>query len=381
MLESKYDVTIIGGGPSGSTCGFLLSKQGLRVAIIDKARFPREKLCGGLLTLKTLRIVEQLFHETKHSLTRNKIINFQSYTQEGFFRNRRLSRNSTNFPFCFVDRRVYDNYLLKKAKKAGADVLEGETPFINHATNTIMISNGRTWKTKYIIGADGANSKTRRSLFAEPQHFSSWRKNLATALEVYIEKRDLPESVNSLKIFFGFINWGYCWIFPNSDRIVVGLGGLNRKNGKNFVACFQDFLHSMGLAGQKTSVIRGHPVPYGNFLETPVCGKTLLVGDAAGFVDPILGEGIFYAHKTAQLASAAIIADMQKTKNLQTAYQELLNDSVLPQLKAAIALRRIIFNRFNTYSQFIAVQILLNLFNEKMMRMIHEENSYRWFKN
>ena len=122
--NNTYDVVIIGGGPAGSTSGYLLSKAGLKVIIIDKARFPRQKLCGGLLTQKTAQLINSLFHETVNSLRKKEIINFESSYYEVFFRNRCIAKiHHRSMPFYYVDRSVYDNFFLQKAKEEDANTI------------------------------------------------------------------------------------------------------------------------------------------------------------------------------------------------------------------------------------------------------------------
>ena len=381
--NNTYDVVIIGGGPAGSTSGYLLSKAGLKVIIIDKARFPRQKLCGGLLTQKTAQLINSLFHETVDSLRKKEIINFESSYYEVFFRNRCIAKiHHRSMPFYYVDRSVYDNFFLQKAKEEDAEILEGEIAVsTDYRKNEIVTSSGKTLRSKYIIGADGVYSRVRRELFFERRNSDLWQRGLATAFEIFVERkkvRNAPDSYS--RIFYGIVKWGYAWVFPNKDRIVIGLGGLNIKNGKEMLNSFREFLSSLGLSNCSEIRVQGHAVPYGNFLKNPVRESTLLVGDAAGFADPLLGEGIYYAHKSAQLASLAIIQEIREGKNVGTTYRRKLGEQVYPQLMGAKRLRRLLFSEFNSCSKYITLQVLLRLFNEKIVKMIHDEESYSRFK-
>ena len=381
--NNTYDVVIIGGGPAGSTSGYLLSKAGLKVIIIDKARFPRQKLCGGLLTQKTAQLINSLFHETVDSLRKKEIINFESSYYEVFFRNRCIAKiHHRSMPFYYVDRSVYDNFFLQKAKEEDAEILEGEIAVsTDYRKNEIVTSSGKTLRSKYIIGADGVYSRVRRELFFERRDPDLWRRGLASAFEVFVERkkvRNAPDSYS--RIYYGIVKWGYAWVFPNKDRVIIGLGGLNVKNWKKMLSSFRKFLSSLGLSNCSEIQVQGHAVPYGNFLKNPMQESTLLVGDAAGFADPLLGEGIYYAHKSAQLASLAIIQEIRERKNVGTTYRKKLGEQVYPQLRGAKRLRRLLFSEFNSCSKYITLQVVLRLFNEKIVKMIHDEESYSRFK-
>ena len=377
--NSTYDVVIVGGGPSGSTSGYLLSKAGLNVAIVDKARFPRQKLCAGVLTQKTAQLIDSLFHETVYSLRKKKVIDFESGFYKVFFRNRCIAKiHHEDTPFYYVNRTIYDNFFLQKAKEAGAEVLEGERVVsADYRKNEIVTSSGITLRSKYIIGADGIYSRVRRELLFKRRTPDFWRRGLASAFEVFIERKKLKNADYNSRIFYGIVKWGYTWVFPNKDRVIIGLGGLNVKNGKELLSSFRQFLSSLGLSNfSETLVPKGHAVPYGNFLKNPVQGSTLLVGDAAGFADPLLGEGIYYAHKSAYLASLAIVKEMREGKNAGTTYRKKLEEQVYPQLMGAERLRSLLFSEIDSATHYIGAQVALKLFHKRIIKMIHDEVSY-----
>jgi len=380
--NDTYDVVIVGGGPAGSTSGYILSKAGLKVIIVDKARFPRQKLCAGLLTQKTMRLICSLFNETVCSLLEKGIIDFESDYFEVFFRNRRMAKvHHKSLPFYCVNRSLYDNFSLQKAKGEGAEVIEGETAIsTDYRKNEVVTSGGKTLRSKYIIGADGVYSRVRKEVFFESQNSDLWQRDLATAFELVVERKNVRNADYFPKIFYGYVKWGYAWLFPNKDRLKIGLGGLNVKNRKTLLSSFRAFLSALGLSYCAEKRIQGHAVPYGNFLENPVRESTLLVGDAAGFADPLLGEGIYYAHKSAQLASFAIIQEKVEGKNPGITYRKELGEHIYPQLIGAKNLRGILFSKFNSCSQYIALQVALGLFNERIVRIFQNEGSYSMFK-
>lgn len=380
--NGAYDVVIVGGGPSGSTSGYILSKAGLKVVIVDKARFPRQKLCAGLITQKTIRLICSLFSETVDSLLKREVINFETNYFEVFFRNRCIAKvHHDSMPFYCVDRSVYDNFFLQKAREEGAEILEGETAVsTDYRKNEVMTSSGKTLRSKHIIGADGVYSRVRKEVFFERQKSDLWQRNLATAFEVLVERDRVRNAEDYSKIFYGYVKWGYAWLFPNKDRVKIGLGGLNVKNGKVLLFLFRRFLSSLGLSNYSETRVQGHAVPYGNFLENPVRESTLLVGDAAGFADPLLGEGIYYAHKSAQLASLAIIQETVEGKNAGIIYRKKLGEQVYPQLVGAKNLRRLLFCDFNSCSQYLCLQVALRLFHDRIVRIVQNEESYSMFR-
>jgi geranylgeranyl reductase family protein len=379
--RSDYDVVIVGGGPGGSTTAYLLSKFGFQVLIIDKENFPRPKLCGGLLTQKTFRVLNRVFGETESSLADKNILNFSADHYEIFYKDKPLVKKHSDIPFLFVERRIYDSFLLEKAREAGVEIIEGEkVKAVDFSTTEVVTSTGKRFSSRFIVGADGVNSVIRKELFSAGRvDAHEWGRNLATGLEVFVNRDETTKAIDHPTLFFGFVRWGYSWVFPNRDVIVVGSGGLNAANNGDFLKSFHNFLSFLNLNQERVSRIAGHPIPYGNFLRKPVSENFLLVGDAAGFVDPITGEGIFYAQRSAELAAWAIRECAHNNRNLETSYLHLLHRHIYPELVYASKIRLPIFTIFERFHYYPA-KILLNMTNTKAIELVHGIRTYKGFK-
>ncbi len=384
---TNYDVIIVGGGPAGSTAGYLLSKSGLKALIIDKSTFPRQKLCAGCITNKTIRLLGRVFGESVSSLKKENIINFESNYYEIFFKNNLVDKKGINIPFHFVDRYSYDNFLLRKAQQAGTEVIEGEgVVFFDITKSAITTSAGKKITARFIIGADGITSTIRRSFPKDHFDHTVWKNNLATGLEIFINRSDLQQTINHPILHFDYISYGYSWVFPNRDKLIIGTGGLNQKNKKQFIISFHKFLSVLNIGDFKTDKIRGYAFPYGNFLLEPVFRNVILVGDAAGFADPLLGEGIFYAQRSAELASEAILKAMETNNNLETAqgqiattYVQSLQKHIYPEFIYAKKIRNFIFKHFNKLHYF-PLRIMMKILGRKPAESVNGIRSYKWFR-
>ncbi|MDO8283350.1 MAG: geranylgeranyl reductase family protein [Thermodesulfovibrionia bacterium] len=371
----KYDVIIAGGGPAGSTAGYILAKAGLSVLLIDKSVFPRKKLCAGLITHKTVRLLKRVFNETTDSLKEIGAINFESDRYEILHRNESLAKNRFAIPYYFVERFIYDDFLLNKAKSAGVVTAEGEgVTHCDLSLNEVTTDSGRTLKAKFIIGADGVHSSVRKGFPHERFNKDSWQYDLGTAIEITVDRSDINFEVDHPMVFFGFADYGYAWIFPNRERLVIGICGLNRKNKKKgFVKSFHDFLSEIGMDELKKESVKGYPLPFGNFLLKPFFGNALLTGDAAGFADPIFGEGIFYAQRSGELAARAIIQSVNEGTDAWSAYHALLQKHILPEMISAKRHHWFFYNRLQ--KQFL--KIVFNKFANSASETVHGIRSHR----
>ena len=373
-MNKYYDAIIIGAGPAGSTAGYLLSKFGLKVLLIDKSKFPRQKLCGGLLTFKTYELVKRIFSLSNNDF--NKLISFSSKTFRLYYKDNLIFKGKSKNPFYFVERDKYDLFFVEKAKQQGAKVVDGEHVVnFKPSSNEIVTSSQKRYKAEFIIGADGVNSVIRKNIPIFDHQ--KWKNDLAIAMEVFVNDLDIREP----HIYLGVVDIGYGWIFPNRNKVIVGLGGLMKNERENFVKKFREFLNKFGL--KDSDKIKGHLVPYGNFIENPIYGNTILIGDAAGFVDPLLGEGIFYAHRSGELAAWSIYFHLKENQDLGYVYGKLLRKYLLPQLKYAKKVRKIFFKMAFAF-QYFPFQLFLKLFQDQMMDVVHGTKFYnplkRWEK-
>jgi len=279
----KYDAVVIGGGPSGSAAAYTLAKKGKKVLIIDKDKFPRQKLCGGMMTEKDIKLLKKIFGQ----ISFKNIIDSTFSTYEIYHKNFGLlnSYTSTKDKIYLVNRKIFDNYLLQKALKLGCDFKQKN------------ITNIKQIKAALIIGADGANSIVRRA-FKEKIN----NKNYALALEIEVDKKDVLV-VKYPRIYFGYINHGYAWVFPRHDKMVIGIGATTSRNKENIRSLFIKFLKDVLIVDHKKYQIYGHPIPAQNYVKNPVQANLRLVGDAAGFIEPLTGEGIYFALNSGYLAA------------------------------------------------------------------------------
>lgn len=379
MGKATYDALIVGAGPAGSTAAFILASRGLKVALLDRRDFPRPKLCGGLLTWKTIRFLEAVFHITPRTLAAKGALRHATREYGVFDRCRREVRRRIDHPFHLVDRESYDHLLLQHAVSAGADFRPGSAVASVDLTQCeLSAPNGENWTGRFIIGADGVNSRVRRALLQARKITEPRNPGPAAALECTI-----PHSHGACPdhpaIFYGFVPWGYAWSFPGNQDQVLGIAALKSKAGRHIAAGFRDFVASLGLKYTNSIRARSHAIPYGNYLETPGHSSVLLVGDAAGLADPFLGEGIYYAHRSAQLAAHAVLENRSQPDSAIDRYRESYRRIIYPELQYARAGRQIVFSLPPRF-YFPVLTTMLRLMPKVCEETIHGQRTFRWFR-
>lgn len=341
-------VVVVGCGPAGSTAAYVLADAGLSVVAIDRYEFPRPKLCGGLITRKTVELIDEVYGCVKE-LTRNeKIFKSTSSGYKLFYRNKQLCDCTCDYPFYFVNRSSYDNYFLEQAKAKGATVLEGtKVRDVNLGEGRVETSDGKFINCDLIIAADGANSLIRKKL--ERTNLSlkkKWAENLAIAVECIVPQDELRERIDVPHVYFGYTQWGYAWAFPHGHDVVLGIGSLIKRSGSRIKRQFNEFLDQLGIPVNLRSNLKGHPVPYGYHLPNPTEERCLLVGDAAGFVDSLYGEGIFFSHYSGYLAAKSILLHCDNNTRAKEEYVRLVCSHIQPYLKKRKKQRQKLFRSF-----------------------------------
>ncbi len=295
----KCNVLVVGGGPSGSFASSLLSKAGLDVCLIDRSSFPRDKICGGLITQKAHALI--LAH-----MPDLKIVSSQIDGIAVFHKNDLVLSLTALSPLKLVWRYQFDNALLNESIHNGTKALLGQSIIAyDFDIKTILLENHTEIHYDFLIGADGVFSTVRQKM-GLPKNLAGFCADLQMP---YPSEEGFIINQRMVEIHYGFCERGYAWLFPREDALVTGLGNVeNFKNKKHIVTAFDTFCKARGIP-QNTSC-KGAHLPSGNTALLGLEGlhDILLVGDAAGLIDPITGEGIYYALYSAKKAAEAILA-------------------------------------------------------------------------
>lgn len=304
-----FDIIVVGSGPAGSAAAVSGRSQGLSVAIVDKARFPRKKLCGGLITGRSEKALDRIFGADVASEL------FLKATQMRFrAKGKVLADLNDGPPVHLTMRWDFDAWLHDKAVAAGA------TPFLGNgfaslseAEKTISLKDGAELSYGVLIAADGVNSSVARAMFGRPFDPDTIGFGLEVeapaALHDYVEV-DLDAAV-----------WGYGWAFPKHHSTTIGVGGINSRNDdmKAHMAAYLE------RCGQDPDALpyKGQFLPFGDYRKEPGRDAILFCGDAAGLVDPITGEGIALAMESGAMAADSAAAALAE-KAPESAYARYL---------------------------------------------------------
>lgn len=276
-----YDCIVVGAGPAGSTTAKILSQCGYKVLIIDSKTFPREKLCGGCISAKITNYIPHI-----NNLTEKKAFKaILSYKKSAC-----LSIESTE-PFAyFVDRKIFDAYLLDNAIQNGCKFENERLLSLNSDGNIInLYTNKSHYNTKYLIGADGANSTVRKILHIKPKFKIKTLQGKSNALMDYVN------------IDIGFHRINYYWSFPQNQ--VCGVASTKKNINELFNLHYNTTNDIFG--------VKGYFIPIAFSKNHLGKNNILLVGDAACLADPFSLEGIYNAIYSAHLAAASILASPQ----------------------------------------------------------------------
>jgi len=314
-IIKMYDVVIIGAGPAGCTCALALQNSGLKIALIDKAKFPREKICGDLINgraIKTLiELSESYFLDFKKSCKPLYLKNTKCY-----YKKNKIEIEWTNK--AYLCKRVdFDFFLLGLVRKnTSADIYdELEINKINYLEDYIYAEGGEqkiVFKSRIIVGADGAKSLTAKIL----GKLTPDNKNSVSAVRAYFQNvTNVCE--NTSEIYFEKkYPAGYFWIFPISENIVnVGFGMLdeeitrskiNIKEALNyFIEQTKEISFRFNDSKQITN-LKGAGLPLGSRMVNRSGQRFLLLGDAASLIDPMGGDGIGNAMFSGKIAAKQI---------------------------------------------------------------------------
>jgi len=354
MKLDPFDVLIVGAGPAGSFAAERLAQGGVRVALFDGRPEGEPKACGGGVTAKALKAWPHLLGAVGRTVDE-----LEMYSPSGKHLHLKLDE-----PFAIYSRVAFDSYLRERAGAAGAEVVFTKITSrgIKRTADgwTLRDGNGGEWSGKMLVGADGANSAIAKKLAGPLQ---------ASDMEVAFGYRaPLPENGDAPTVIAFLPGWvGYAWAFPRLDHISFGIattqdafehkaldellwlfmfGYYDQREGNSQ----NIWKHSKSVAGSLEENLRASAERYAaripgladqTWENRRACGEGwALLGDAAGFADPVTGEGIYYALRSAELFAEAFL-EGQPGK-----YEQRWRDDFGAELRRASQMRRRFYGNF-----------------------------------
>lgn len=361
---NHYDVAVIGSGPSGASTAFHLAKQGISTVIIEKETLPRYKTCGGGfvyrgrkdLPFDITEVVEKEFHTVDVYL--GKKLHFKTHREKP--------------TISMVMRDSFDNLITKKAKEFGATLLENhklkDLSFDNNVI-TLETSQGNL-TANFVIAADGALSPTAK--------LAGWKEDTrklipALEYEVEVSEEDFERLSKEVRFDIDAIPFGYAWSFPKKNHLSLGVASA-RRTKINLKKFYKEYLQTLGINNIVSESQHGFQIPVAPRTDGFVKNNVFLIGDAAGFADPITAEGISNAIYSGKLAAEAIIESNKDFELAGKLYEEKLENTLLPEIKTGLWLAKWF------YEQKTIRNLLLSKygqhFSEAMADVFHGDRSY-----
>ncbi len=287
---------VVGAGPAGSSTAIHLARAGARVLLAEKARFPRDKPCGGGLTGRALKRIPV----DPSPVVERDVDRFELRLRYGSS----FARTHDRPLIRMTQRRRLDAFLAEHAAEAGAELRQGARveSLEEDGTGVTARVGGAPVRADVVVGADGANGIVART-FGLGEGIVR-----GVALEGNVPLAALEQDLSRTAVIeLAVVQGGYGWVFPKGDHANLGVGGWGSE-GPALRSHLARLADAHGVDPESLTEVRGHRLPM-RALGTPAgLGRVLLVGDAAGLVDPLSGDGMYEAFVSARLAADAIVA-------------------------------------------------------------------------
>ncbi|MDQ4018754.1 MAG: geranylgeranyl reductase family protein, partial [Actinomycetota bacterium] len=324
----RYDTIVVGAGPAGSTTAYRLAREGASVLLLDRAVFPRDKPCGGGVTM---RAAKQL------PFSIDPVVEHVVTTAELRLGHRRTADRGRGGVLAYMtQRRRLDHLLAETAAAAGAEFRDGVkvTAVETDPAGAKVTVAGERVRADAVVGADGVNGATARALRL------GGNRTVGVALEGNLGNEKLPPDRfrGRFLIDLGTIPGGYGWIFPKGDHVNVGVGGWESE-GPRLREHLATLCEAHGIRVGDLDELRGFRLPCRAHDSTLAHGRGLVVGDAAGLVDPLTGDGMFEAFLSGRFAAEAVVKLLSGEEETLEPYGTRVTRHLAPLLWASWSLK------------------------------------------
>ncbi len=402
-MDNSFDVIIIGAGPAGCACAHQLSGNGLRILILEKERFPRDKICGDGLTAdigNQLYLMDEDLGKRFEEMAKKQ----PSYGVRFYAPNHKhvdISYTTLEKPRAgfYVAKRVdFDNFLYAEIKRLPDVTLLEDHPVSIvefHGESVSVKTDKRTFTGKIVVGADGAHSVINKQI----NKAKIDRNHYSAGIRQYFKNvQCLPDNHHMELHFYKEILPGYLWIFPlPNGHANVGLGILSSEVSKKKIdlkAIFNDLLQNHPNLKDRfkdatpTDSIRGFGLPLGSKKMDRSGERYLLLGDAASLIDPFTGEGIGNALRSGRVAAAHIL-EGTKEKRFDASFNQKYDQELQRRMGMEFRLSRSVQNlmKYPTLFNFVvnkankneSVRLLLNaMLDDVDLRSQIKKPSFYW---
>ncbi|MDP6607031.1 MAG: geranylgeranyl reductase family protein [Dehalococcoidia bacterium] len=332
--SSEHDVIVVGAGPAGSTAARELATRGRDVLMLDRARFPRVKPCGGVVSLRSASLLPFDLSPVIEHVVSGAYVRLGDGAQV---------ERTTAGPLAYMTQRSrLDHFLAERAQEAGAQFRDGSGGLVRSVQQRggeyEVAVNGAVHRARVLIGADGANGVVGNKLGFEHARES------AVALEANVPcPGGVPPWLEGrVALQLGRVAGGYGWVFPKGDHLNVGAGGWKTVVGGELRASLDRLCRTYEIDPATLTNLRGHHLPMMRPGAPLWAGGALLIGDAAGLVDPLSGEGIYAAMASGIAAAPAVDDYLSGLTDSPAGYQRTVERELLPDIVASHALTEIL---------------------------------------
>ncbi len=287
----SYDVVIVGGGPAGASAAYFLKKGGAKVLVVEKKTLPRYKACAAGVPVAALKYFPFSF---------DRVIDRHIYNATFCYKNNAITQPIPKNCLTMTMRDKFDNFLLQSANVDIWDNKKISKVLVYKNYRVVKTQDGKSIKTRYVIGADGAGSIVGRSIGIK----NNKKMGLALEVELPVPENILDKFSSSILVSFGVLTNGYFWIFPKKNHLSVGIGAI--KNHKSLLRTLKTTMKFLSLPVDNIKTF-AHPLPVHSGDYNIASHGVFLVGDAAFLVDPLTGEGIRHAILSGKIAAESIL--------------------------------------------------------------------------